>query len=111
MRRRGRVIFSATSGSVPPEQTHRARPMPTTVHFSTQAAYLQAAEGQALIPCPRYLTPLDRHQPVLQRPEQMLGVCSGCGCWHLILTRGPDMVLVQLPTPEHRWAAATSGGR
>ncbi len=34
--------------------------------------------------CVRCQTPLDRHQPDGERPDQLLGTCSECGSWYLI---------------------------
>ena len=45
--------------------------------------------------CLRCHTPLDRHQPDYERPDQLLGTCFGCGSWYLI--DGEVEVMFALP--------------
>jgi hypothetical protein len=37
---------------------------------------------------------LDMHQPNQDRPEEMLGICAGCGEWHFVGASENDTSLV-----------------
>lgn len=53
------------------------------------------------IPCPQCQNPLDLSQPLLDRPEELLAACIGCGDWHVLLLFGDDQgTLTRLPVRE-----------
>jgi hypothetical protein len=49
--------------------------------------------------CVHCHSPLDRHQPVDESPERLLGTCCECGAWFLIDEE--ERVMVVLP---HLWS-------
>jgi hypothetical protein len=48
------------------------------IRFSTDPA------GPADMQCPRCHEPLAIHQPDVERPDSLLGVCRGCRTWFMI---------------------------
>ena len=52
-------------------------------------------ESASEVLCARCHSPMERHQPDLDRPERMLGTCADCGAWFLI--DGEARVMYALP--------------
>jgi hypothetical protein len=52
--------------------------------------------------------PLELHQPDAQSPDRLLGICTGCGRWYVMLLAvgKPEAVLVSLPHRDWYQAAA-----
>lgn len=52
--------------------------------------------------CQKCQTELDIHQPQEHDPNELLGTCSQCGCWHLIQVApgGAEALLINLPSVE-----------
>ena len=48
--------------------------------------------------CARCQSPLDRHQPDIERPDRLLGTCCECRAWYLI----DDRVHVMFALPDVR---------
>jgi hypothetical protein len=59
--------------------------------------------------CLSCLCALDLHQPAVQSPDMLLGVCESCQRWYMILTmaEGTEVVLVRLPDRE--WLKTAMG--
>ncbi|HEU5118136.1 MAG TPA: hypothetical protein VFT74_16060 [Isosphaeraceae bacterium] len=61
--------------------------------------------------CPHCSNILDRHQPDVQRCETMLGTCSECGDWYLVV-HDPSLNqtwLTHLPLSQLRTAPMEAG--
>src|SRR4051794_23218097 len=52
--------------------------------------------------CRKCQTKLDIHQPRENDPDELLGTCGHCGCWHLIQVSpdGSEALLFNIPGVE-----------
>ncbi len=57
--------------------------------------------------CVNCREPLELHQPNTRSPDRLLGVCTRCGQWYVLLVASPsEALLVVLPVDE--WFLAVS---
>jgi uncharacterized protein YbaR (Trm112 family) len=60
-------------------------------------------DGVNALCCPDCQFPLDLHQPDLEQPMQLLGICESCCKWFFIVgvdDEGNETVLLELPSAE-----------
>jgi hypothetical protein len=62
-------------------------------------AFEVSADGFVSAVCQKCQTKLDINQPQENDPNELLGTCSHCGCWHLIQVSpdGAEALLFNVP--------------
>ena len=58
------------------------------------------ASRLASLACQRCRTTLEIHQPNVDKPDQFLAICLGCGAWFRIETRAGEAQGVMISLPE-----------
>src|SRR5262245_47419622 len=85
---------------VEPGQARFPNPIKLTVELSALVILLGEADSRPSCPHCDAGTALELHQPVDSAPERLLGTCSSCGRWFLLIEVGEDSreaLMVELP--------------
>lgn len=68
--------------------------------------FARAADDPDSIGCPDCGMPLDTHQPDVDSPDRLVGVCLGCRRWYMILADPGEADVLMVLLPDRQWFRA-----
>ena len=71
---------------------------PISISWNVESLAI-SADGFVSARCQKCETELEIHQPQENDPQELLGTCTHCGCWHLIQVApdGTEALLFNIP--------------
>ena len=82
--------------------------LPTTLNLALTAVLLPSwPDGHSLVSCLACPGIVKLHQPALELPDRMFGICEHCLRWHLLdCRRLGEALMVLLPDGDEFWRAS-----